>query len=742
MAGTSIVSPTVQAPSSDFRKLTSKRNFDLAWRRLMTSTEASYKWFWRPSASAANPIKYDLIKRLRYELGHDLFRPDHVCVLSEPKASGLMRHKSLLTFGDLLVYQAIANVIGPKLRSLVASRYGSSVFANNLTTPDSPYFFTKWQHGYAAYNEAQRAAFSSGLQWVAHFDLASYYDSIDHGMLEHLLVRELRVGPDVAYRLVRLLETWSSSGAGVSKRVERLYLNHGIPQGPQPSSMLAEVPFVVIDPEMERLQRVTYLRYADDVRIFAANEADVRYAAAVLDRLARRVGVFPSAGKCGIQHVSDIEEILKTVSLPADIEEPEDEDFRRIKDELKPEKPAKVLWNQLRDLVIDGDTDRLTLFKRLVSTLTPNVVVGRRLLDILPARPDLCDVVCSYLERLPALDNAIQSRCVEMLSLYPGYAYFSGRVLRVFEHFVLAGVQLDQNVRKDLKKWLSSARGLKGMRVDCQMEGVVQVLLSYLGQRSQKAVSTWLQSATSSPWALVHYVFNVPEKLVGRGWLQLELQRLLDHRAKEVSRAAALRLIEMGVLQPNLPTIDPEAVALFRALKMDKPMGGSFSRVGLLLQDLLSREGLVPGDPMKVDWRSVFGPRHEDFEKYCVRFLTELGTNKNGFILDIDAALEILMERLTSRKVYTFPNKNGASVPVSTRKHALRNSVDFRADYPCTQAFCVAVNDLRNRCDRAHSRHTASGTPVRNRSVYQHDVMKVLRQAAACFRELGATFPV
>ena len=731
-----------QIRSTEFRRLTTARNFELAWRRLMTSSDAANKWFWRPSATVANPIKKSLLKRLRSELNSDLFHADHVSVISQPKPSGLLRHKSILSFGDLLVYQGIANVISPKLRSCVAHRYGRTVFGNILTPAYSPFFFERWQVGYSAYNEAQRTAFDEVGPWVAHYDFASYYDSIDHKVLSNLLVNEVRVGSDVVDHLIRLLEKWTSAGTGISKKVGRLYMNHGVPQGPQPSAMLAEVPFLVIDAEMEMLQRVRYLRYADDVKIFGENEADVRYAAAVMDRLARRVGVFPSAGKCAIQKVEDIEEILKKVSLPNEADEPEDEDFEELNVELRGEKPSRVLWSQLHDLIRDGDTERLTLFKRLVSTTNANEMVARRLLEVMPIRPDLCDVVCGYLDRLPSFGPEIQGKCFGLLDLYPGYAYFTGRVLRVFESRIISGIELAQPVRRQLRVWLSKATAFKGMRSDCQLEGVTRVLVACLGPKCPKRLSKWLRSPSSTPWALVHFILNFPDALITDAWIQPELQMLLDHPIKEVSRAAALRLIRMGVLRPNLPTMDPEAAAMFKAFRMDRTLRPKHSRIGVLLRDLLVRDGLASGDPQRIDWRTLLGDRHDDVEKYCIRFLSDLGTSKNGFILDLDACLEILVHRLVALGRYLFRDRTRALVPVSSRMHAIRMSVDFQTALPHTHALCVGANNIRNRCDRAHSRYTASGAPTTNRSVYQDDVTRVLRLAAPAFRELAAGYPM
>src|SRR5688572_20419589 len=130
MTSTNPQAPITQHISADFKKLVSKRNLELAWARLMRAGDPTYKWFYRPSAVVANPIKTYLFRRLRQELKDNRFRPDHVSVISTPKPNGLMRHRSLLSIGDQLVYQAVANVIASKLYKKTHNQYYKTIFGN------------------------------------------------------------------------------------------------------------------------------------------------------------------------------------------------------------------------------------------------------------------------------------------------------------------------------------------------------------------------------------------------------------------------------------------------------------------------------------------------------------------------------------------------------------------------------------------------------------------------------------
>src|SRR5215813_2342755 len=91
-------------PSTDLKRCLSPSNFGLAWERLLRAGDPSFKWYWRQSAAIASTISPKLLNRLRKEVKIGTFHPDHTCLFSEPKPTGLLRHRSILSFGDLIVY--------------------------------------------------------------------------------------------------------------------------------------------------------------------------------------------------------------------------------------------------------------------------------------------------------------------------------------------------------------------------------------------------------------------------------------------------------------------------------------------------------------------------------------------------------------------------------------------------------------------------------------------------------------
>src|SRR5262249_24672447 len=140
---------------------------------------------------------------------------------------------SLLTVEDQVVYQALVNVVAEHLHPKVKHRYRREVFGHLYAGRNATWFYQKWQKTYAAFNEAARGAFAAGFRYTAKFDLTAFYDSLDHGVLCHFL-QELGLDGDFTALLTKCLCQWTSTEG-------EIFHNHGIPQGPLASGLLAEV---------------------------------------------------------------------------------------------------------------------------------------------------------------------------------------------------------------------------------------------------------------------------------------------------------------------------------------------------------------------------------------------------------------------------------------------------------------------------------------------------------------------
>jgi len=729
--------------TSDFNKLTSARNLLLAWERLERAREPAFKWYWRPSLSVALKAQKVILKRIASQLKNDSFSPDDVCLFSEPKPSTLLRHKSILAHGDHLVYQAIGNVVADRLYGRVKDRYYVNIYGNLYSGPGEKFFLQRWEKGYQAFNNANRKAFKAGQKWLVQFDFASFYDSIGHGVLERLLM-ELGVGEDVCQLLCKkLMPPWSCAGDDFVK-LHRIVLDTGIPQGPLPSPIMAEVVLAYIDEHMSKLGYVTYLRYADDIRIWGDNQEQVRLAAAILDRLARNIGIFAQAKKFAVEEVEDVESVLKEVSIPTDVEEPDDETFEMVEDELKGRDAMKLLWNLVSKLLSHEDVEPqdVTEFKFLLWSTDASDAVARRLCELMRSMPHLTEACCFYIERVEKPSSELLDAVIDLINHYPGYPWMSGRLLRAaWVH----KKDLTTPHKQALRPKVAHLMKQTGIKTDCQVQGTAMLMSSELNKMPAERLEKWFNNGKTSWWAIVHVVLNIGESRVSGTLLRALLIKLLGHANREVARAAAHRLCTLGEHIPNVSLDEhDECKTIFQSFGLGTGTPRKFSRINHLYSQILANSGVKCGPLPKVNWRHLLGSEYEAFDMYATQMYGETRASRDLFCQLLFAAWEAVVpcawshlncsdiDHDTGNKL--DKDKNGVKVPEMFRKNT-----DLRIRMPEFCKFMKSLHSLRHHGQASHRKNSFS--KLRNRPISYGDMNRLLQELPAAWAELATEFP-
>jgi retron-type reverse transcriptase len=295
----------------DLTRAWSTPNLRRAWLWIRTNPDRAYKSYFRELYSAYAVSDDPLIAHLHDRLRRGLYEPSDACKLLLPKPSGIFRPYSLLTIEDQIVYQAMANAIAEKLFPHVRHLYNNEVFGHLYAGSKSLWFYRKWTDGYSAFNKATESAFKRGYVWAASFDLTACYDSIDHNVLRHML-STIGVERDLREALTRYLSKWTATAT-------RICHQHGIPQGPLGSGLIAETVLRHFDDQRRRRHDVKYFRYVDDIRLMARKESHLRQELVELDRLSKDVGLFPQSSKIDIHEIRNIEDELKSISNPVEV---------------------------------------------------------------------------------------------------------------------------------------------------------------------------------------------------------------------------------------------------------------------------------------------------------------------------------------------------------------------------------------------------------------------------------------
>lgn len=161
-----------------------------------------------------------------------------------------------------------------------------NVFSNilNRNTKKNIFLFKKWQEGYVKFLRKIKKYYYTGNNWVGHFDLAAYYETIDHGVL----VDDFSADSKFKKLFQECLGKWSTH--------KNLKLSHGIPQGPITSNLLAEIYLLPIDKALND-NNSKYARYVDDIKIYGKSKEEVLDGIILLEKECKERGLIPQTTK-------------------------------------------------------------------------------------------------------------------------------------------------------------------------------------------------------------------------------------------------------------------------------------------------------------------------------------------------------------------------------------------------------------------------------------------------------------
>jgi hypothetical protein len=639
-------------------------NLSQAWLWVRSNPDPAYKKYFRALyknyAVADAELLYDLNNRLR----RGIYEPAAACKVFLPKASGLLRPVTLLTVEDQIVYQALVNIVADRLHPRVKHRYGKEVFSHLLAGKASTWFYQKWQHAYARFNQAARRAFAEGFVFTARFDLTAFYDSLDHGVLRHF-IEVLRCDHDYLDLLERCLNKWTSMQGSI-------YHKHGIPQRPLSSGLLSEVVLQHFDRRHNSPATVRYLRYVDDIRLFSTSLTDLRRVVTWLDLLSKEVGLFPQSSKIDIHPVTDIEEELKSVSEPfQDVLDPD-------RNEVDQEKLRGRLLECSKRLKIQDPTE----FKFLLAHARPTAELNDRLWRLLEHYPEFAENILRYFQGYDQLPRRAGEKLVAALKARPRFPSVVSELLHTAEGR-LAEKQLDQvdtfvnetlsddsppgsdyqaaTLTWAIRRGLLPSRLIPGRITRLSAWWVKAMALAALEASSmrEEAKARLLNTFLSA---------GVSDEAIG-GAVQIALENLsLTAKVREMHRAAACVLER------------------FRLIRRDSVRVCGIRRY---FEELLGEK--TPS----IDWRTLFGRRYRRVEQQAVMCRACARTDVTAWVNAMDVFNDFLLDALFRDD----PSMGSYSLGGIG---SILSCGALRANYPATVRLMTEIHEKRSESALSH----------------------------------------
>ncbi|MEX2048514.1 MAG: reverse transcriptase domain-containing protein [Gemmatimonadota bacterium] len=648
-------------------------NLQRAWRWIRSHSEAAYKSYCRPLyqqyAVAEDALLDDLGDRLR----RGIYEPDPACKVFHPKASGILRPISVLAVEDQIVYQAAVNLVAEKLLPRVVHRYNSQIFGHLYAGKSSPWFYRKWSDGYKAFNDAAREAVGNGLTHTASFDLTACYDSLDHSVLRHFL-KKLGLDEDFCGKLTDWLERWTATDRGIFHR-------HGIPQGPVSSGLLSEVVLTHFDDLKLKRIDFRYLRYVDDIRLFARNERDLRRLLVELDLQSKDIGLFPQSGKVHIHHVTNIEDELKTISNP-----PEASIVREFVDQKK-------LLGRIVTLTPRYWIVNTTRFKYLLAHAAPSAKLTARLWRVLEHHPEVYRSVCNYLRRYSRLPRVPAQRILEQVRENTLYAAVRTEFINAADGRLPASQ--DRAMAKLLRRsWVPRDR-----HADLQV--AIARFLIRTGSLTPNQVRHACKVAPSW-WTRSMLILLAEPATLGGSPIESILMLGVKDRARDVALAAAWKGYQLNHVPPGRrKTWNRAGELLFREVGLIKRSSAAYCGITQAFGKLGPR---IPA----LNWRRLFGSRYQQAERQAVETVAASGVNITGYVNLLDVFNDWLLDAVyrTDPTIGTYTLGHiGSVLGTPTSRFATR--------YPMTYAFAAAVHEQRYQSMASHPLIKHSGKPTK-----------------------------
>lgn len=252
------------------------------------------------------------VKQLSEKLISGKYSPQRGFKYYEPKSSGTQRTKTLLMIEDALVYQAIANVIAARNYELLAEHddfvFGSVLMPDTkqgtelLNQDNSKYFFFKfWKSLFVRFKDSViKAIEQDKATHKFETDITGFFDSIPHYNLLLTLSTHFGVEDEILDLLSVCLNAWSGTKESSTPGV-------GIPQGPQPSYLLANLLLYPLDKQLIS-EAFKYYRYMDDIKIYGYSESELRNVLVHIDKYLKGHGLSINSKKTGITAIDAAKE--------------------------------------------------------------------------------------------------------------------------------------------------------------------------------------------------------------------------------------------------------------------------------------------------------------------------------------------------------------------------------------------------------------------------------------------------
>lgn len=680
-------------PSSDYKKAFSENNLYKAWGWLLKNREYRYKNFFRNTYSAYALASSENIKNLSNRiLKTKSYQAHNSCKIYLLKPTGLLRKISLLTIEDQIVYQAIINIIAEKHYSKNQKNLYLKSFGYIYDTNNKKFFYDKWEYGYKKFNDKIKELYFNDLEYLASFDLASYYDAIDHKVIKHFLINELKVHADLVYLLIQLLEKWSSCD-------KKILHGHGIPQGPMSSGLLSEIILSHFDNSFNEIdnkkddKKSKYIRYVDDIRVLTNKEELIRQSIVDLDLLSKQVGLFPQGNKINLHKIKDINSEIKEIKSIDNLDYyffyNDSEKQEKLRERLKSITPRNKIINE-------------SLFKYLIAQLKPTSEMDSKLIKILDNYPHLYECIANYIEKNILFNRKLsKENSLKIFNIIERQNYLYPSKIATLLKSLKNTVHIDLKPKFDAycktlwvnRENINKKYDFKYFTVD--LEAALFSWLIEINYFKFNNIEEIFKQKNEEWWFIKEIIENIDVNSYGKPSLSSLIHIALNNKNNDIALNACLK-----TLNDNISINYSQEMNYLAQLYLKKSCVISKTTNYCNFTTLLN--GLFSNNQLKFKlWTKLFQRRKEHYDKAIHQIsllINYYNVDYTAFALNLDAINELILFQ-----IHQYDSSlSGTQANLGGIIGGLMSKPANSFKYPIFLKFCQEVRKLRYIADLAH----------------------------------------
>lgn len=261
-----------------------------------------------------------LLGEISLRLKNKEYRCHQILQVDIPKSGLATRPGSIMEFADFVVLFSIICSMVEKLDGKLPENVYSFRLNPKYKEPEQPLLvdrdipllpadkrkemkrFEEWYEAWPSFDkEVKNIIESEGYKFLVVSDITSYYENVNHEVLRRTLEKEYNKGYEVNL-LMEFLRDWTVP------LPDGYRINRGIPQGNDISSFLGNIFLLPLDRELSRMERdkkIRYVRYMDDIKIFAKNRRDAKKALFAMNSILRNLQLNIQGAKTDIYPKED-----------------------------------------------------------------------------------------------------------------------------------------------------------------------------------------------------------------------------------------------------------------------------------------------------------------------------------------------------------------------------------------------------------------------------------------------------